>query len=163
MSAEVTTTPTCRSSPPAYPHSLGINPHRHHHHSARRAYVRLRRSSVTAVAATLSPPSSLPWWRCFLLPSVMAAWLAPIPARARRYTYVAQEVQSGRLATSPAGAMVMDYILNPLICTVWCAGQADPEIAPGRPGMGFGRSSSPSFFTFLNIRRRSRPQRASIR
>src|SRR5438876_770103 len=32
--------------------------------------------------------------------------------------------------------MVMDYIVNPLICTIWCAGQAH-EFAPGIPVWGW--------------------------
>jgi len=38
--------------------------------------------------------------------------------------------------TSLAGGMVMDYMLNPLICTIWCAQQAH-DFAPALPVWGW--------------------------
>jgi len=48
-------------------------------------------------------------------------------------------------------SMVMDYMLNPLICTIWCAQQA-MTFAPRPSCMGMAKFSSPAFFTLLNIR-----------
>jgi amino acid transporter len=46
--------------------------------------------------------------------------------------------------------MVMDYMLNPLICTVWCAGQAN-QFAPGVPSW-IWKIFFAVVFTLLNIR-----------
>jgi amino acid transporter len=45
--------------------------------------------------------------------------------------------------------MVMDYIVNPLICTIWCAGQAH-EFAPGLPVWGW-KIFFAVVFTLLNM------------
>jgi amino acid transporter len=45
--------------------------------------------------------------------------------------------------------MVMDYIVNPLICTIWCAGQAH-EFAPGLPIWGW-KIFFAVVFTVLNL------------
>src|SRR5437660_8358023 len=46
--------------------------------------------------------------------------------------------------------MVMDYMLNPLICTIWCAQQAH-DFAPGLPVWGW-QIFFAGIFTLLNIR-----------
>jgi amino acid transporter len=46
--------------------------------------------------------------------------------------------------------MVMDYMLNPLICTVWCAGQAH-VFAPGVP-IWLWKVFFAAVFTLLNVR-----------
>ena len=45
--------------------------------------------------------------------------------------------------------MVLDYIVNPLICTIWCAGQAH-EFAPGLPVWGW-KIFFAVVFTALNL------------
>ena len=42
-----------------------------------------------------------------------------------------------RLATSPGWSMVMDYMLNPMICIVWCSQQAN-VFAPRYPLLDLG-------------------------
>ena len=71
------------------------------------------------------------------------------PSAGSAFTYVAQEV------TPAAGyitgwSMVMDYMLNPLICTVWCAGAAH-QFAPGVPAWTW-KVFFAVVFTLLNIR-----------
>ena len=51
------------------------------------------------------------------------------PSAGSAFTYVAQEVNPA-VGFVTGWSMVMDYMLNPLICTVWCAGQAS-QFAPG--------------------------------
>src|SRR5271154_1258216 len=51
------------------------------------------------------------------------------PSAGSAYTYVAQEINPA-LGYVTGWSMVMDYMLNPLICTVWCAQQAH-QFAPG--------------------------------
>jgi putrescine importer len=71
------------------------------------------------------------------------------PSAGSAFTYVAQEVNPG-IGFITGWSMVMDYMLNPLICAVWCAGQAN-QFAPGVPTwiwkVFFG-----IVFTLLNIR-----------
>lgn len=71
------------------------------------------------------------------------------PSAGSAFAYVAQEV------TPAAGyitgwSMVMDYMLNPLICTVWCAGAAH-QFAPGVPAW-IWKIFFAVVFTLLNIR-----------
>ena len=47
-------------------------------------------------------------------------------------------------------SMVMDYMLNPLICTIWCAQQAH-DFAPHVPVWGW-KIFFATVFTLLNIR-----------
>jgi len=51
------------------------------------------------------------------------------PSAGSAFTYVAQEINP-TVGFVTGWSMVMDYMLNPLICTVWCAGQA-AQFAPG--------------------------------
>ena len=51
------------------------------------------------------------------------------PSAGSAFTYVAQEINPA-MGYVTGWSMVMDYMLNPLICTVWCAGQAS-QFAPG--------------------------------
>ena len=53
------------------------------------------------------------------------------PSAGSAFTYVAQEINP-TVGYVTGWSMVMDYMLNPLICTVWCAGQAS-QFAPGVP------------------------------
>ena len=71
------------------------------------------------------------------------------PSAGSAFTYVAQEVNP-TVGYITGWSMVMDYMLNPLICTVWCAGQAS-QFAPGVPAW-FWKIFFAIVFTSLNIR-----------
>ena len=71
------------------------------------------------------------------------------PSAGSAFTYVAQEIHPS-VGFVTGWSMVMDYMLNPLICTVWCAGQAH-EFAPGVPIWGW-KVFFAVVFTLLNIR-----------
>jgi putrescine importer len=71
------------------------------------------------------------------------------PSAGSAFTYVAQEINPA-VGFVTGWSMVMDYMLNPLICTVWCAGQAAqfaPGVAPWIWKIFFA-----VVFTLLNIR-----------
>jgi putrescine importer len=71
------------------------------------------------------------------------------PSAGSAYTYVGQEIHPG-LGYITGWAMVMDYILNPLICTVICS-KLTQNILPWAPywllAIGFATA-----FTLLNLR-----------
>jgi putrescine importer len=71
------------------------------------------------------------------------------PSAGSAFTYVAQEVNPA-VGYITGWSMVMDYMLNPLICTVWCAGQAN-QFAPGVPTW-IWKIFFAVVFTLLNIR-----------
>src|SRR5579864_8595565 len=71
------------------------------------------------------------------------------PSAGSAFTYVAQEFHPG-VGYVTGWSMVMDYMLNPLICTVWCAGQAH-DFAPGVPAW-IWKIFFVIVFTALNIR-----------
>src|SRR5579872_146457 len=71
------------------------------------------------------------------------------PSAGSAFTYVAQEINPA-LGFVTGWSMVMDYMLNPLICTVWCAGQA-AQFAPGIPVWAW-KIFFVVVFTLLNIR-----------
>lgn len=71
------------------------------------------------------------------------------PSAGSAFTYVAQEVNPA-VGYITGWSMVMDYMLNPLICTVWCAGQA-AQFAPGVPAW-IWKIFFAVVFTLLNIR-----------
>lgn len=71
------------------------------------------------------------------------------PSAGSAFTYVAQEI-SPSTGYITGWSMVMDYMLNPLICTVWCAGQAH-EFAPGVPTW-IWKIFFVVVFTLLNLR-----------
>jgi amino acid transporter len=70
------------------------------------------------------------------------------PSAGSAFTYVAQEVNPfwGYVT---GWSMVMDYMLNPLICTIWCAEQTH-QFAPGVPLWGW-KIFFALVFTLLNI------------
>jgi len=71
------------------------------------------------------------------------------PSAGSAFTYVSQEINPA-VGFITGWSMVMDYMLNPLICTVWCAGQAAqfaPGVAPWIWKIFFA-----IVFTLLNIR-----------
>ena len=71
------------------------------------------------------------------------------PSAGSAFTYVAQEVNPA-VGYITGWSMVMDYMLNPLICTVWCAGQAH-QFAPGVPAW-IWKIFFATMFTLLNVR-----------
>jgi len=71
------------------------------------------------------------------------------PSAGSAFTYVAQEIHPAAGYVT-GWSMVMDYMLNPLICTVWCAGQAH-DFAPGVPIWAW-KVFFAVVFTLLNIR-----------
>ena len=71
------------------------------------------------------------------------------PSAGSAFTYVAQEVNPAA-GYITGWSMVMDYMLNPLICTVWCAGAAH-QFAPGVPTW-IWKIFFVVVFTVLNIR-----------
>jgi putrescine importer len=70
------------------------------------------------------------------------------PSAGSAYTYVGQEIHSG-LGYLTGWAMVMDYILNPLICTILCA-KLTQNILPEMPYSILAILFA-GFFTLLNL------------
>src|SRR5438874_3631206 len=70
------------------------------------------------------------------------------PSAGSAFTYVGQEINPA-LGYVTGWSMVMDYMLNPLICTIWCAQQAH-DFAPGLPYWGWAIFFA-LVFTGLNI------------
>jgi amino acid transporter len=70
------------------------------------------------------------------------------PSAGSAFTYVAQEVNPA-VGYVTGWSMVMDYMLNPLICTIWCAEQTH-QFAPGIPLWGW-KVFFAIVFTLLNI------------
>jgi putrescine importer len=70
------------------------------------------------------------------------------PSAGSAFTSVAQEIHPSA-GYITGWSMVMDYIVNPLICTIWCAGQAH-EFAPGLPVWGW-KVFFAVVFTLLNL------------
>jgi len=70
------------------------------------------------------------------------------PSAGSAFTYVAQEINPA-VGYVTGWSMVMDYMLNPLICTIWCAQQAH-DFAPGIPAWGW-KIFFAGVFTLLNI------------
>ncbi len=71
------------------------------------------------------------------------------PSAGSAYTYVGQEMHSG-LGYVVGWGMVMDYILNPLICTAFCA-KAAMNIVPGLSYYAWILIFA-GFFTWTNLR-----------
>ena len=71
------------------------------------------------------------------------------PSAGSAFTYVAQEIHPS-IGYVTGWSMVMDYIVNPLVCVIWCAQQAH-EFAPGIPVWGW-KIIFALAFTLLNIR-----------
>lgn len=71
------------------------------------------------------------------------------PSAGSAYTYVGKEIHSG-LGFVTGWSMAMDYMLNPIICTIWCskaAGNIAPEVPYGVWAVFFAL-----LFTSLNLR-----------
>ena len=71
------------------------------------------------------------------------------PSAGSAFTYVAQEINPA-VGYITGWSMVMDYMLNPLICTIWCSQQAH-QFAPGVPVFAW-KIFFAGIFTLLNIR-----------
>src|ERR1700746_1215941 len=71
------------------------------------------------------------------------------PSAGSAYTYVGQEIHAG-LGYLTGWAMVMDYILNPLICTILCS-KLTQNILPGVPYWALAIFYAAAF-TALNLR-----------
>jgi putrescine importer len=71
------------------------------------------------------------------------------PSAGSAFTYVAREIHPAAGYVT-GWSMVMDYMLNPLICTIWCAQQAH-DFAPGVPAIVW-KIFFAGVFTLLNIR-----------
>jgi amino acid transporter len=71
------------------------------------------------------------------------------PSAGSAYTYVGKELHPG-LGFLTGWSMTMDYLLNPLICVIWCskaAGNIVPEVPYALWALGFA-----VLFTMLNLR-----------
>lgn len=70
------------------------------------------------------------------------------PSAGSAYTYVGREIHSG-LGFVTGWSMAMDYMLNPIICTIWCS-KAAMNIAPEIPYAGWAIFFA-VLFTVLNL------------
>jgi len=70
------------------------------------------------------------------------------PSAGSAFTYVGQEINPA-LGYVTGWSMVMDYMLNPMICTIWCSQQAH-VFAPAIPYGGWAVFFA-GIFTFLNV------------
>jgi amino acid transporter len=71
------------------------------------------------------------------------------PSAGSAYTYVGQELHSS-LGYATGWSMLMDYVLNPVICTIWCAKAAQNIVA--LPYVVWAAFFA-ALFTFMNLRR----------
>src|ERR1700761_9791836 len=72
------------------------------------------------------------------------------PSAGSAFTYVAQEIHPS-LGFITGWSMVMDYMLNPLICLIWCSGIA-AGFTGGRVHAWVWKIVFVAVFTLLNIR-----------
>lgn len=72
------------------------------------------------------------------------------PSAGSAYTYVGQEIHPA-LGYATGWSMLMDYVLNPVICTIWCS-KAALNILPMIPYALWALFFA-SLFTFMNLRR----------
>lgn len=72
------------------------------------------------------------------------------PSAGSAYTYVGQEIHPA-LGYATGWSMLMDYILNPLICVIWCS-KAAINIAPSIP-YAIWAIFFAGLFTWMNLRR----------
>src|SRR6266852_7214882 len=71
------------------------------------------------------------------------------PSAGSAFTYVAQEIHPS-IGYVTGWSMVLDYVVNPLVCVIWCSGQAH-EFAPAIPDWGW-KIIFAAAFTLLNLR-----------
>jgi amino acid transporter len=74
---------------------------------------------------------------------------AAYPSAGSAFTYVGQELHPG-LGYVTGWSMVMDYVLNPMICTIWCS-KAAMNFLPGTPYAAWVVFFA-VLFTVLNLR-----------
>ena len=72
------------------------------------------------------------------------------PSAGSAFTYVAQEIHPS-LGFITGWSMVMDYMLNPLICLIWCSGIA-AGFTGGRVQPWIWKIVFVAMFTLLNMR-----------
>ena len=72
------------------------------------------------------------------------------PSAGSAYTYVGQELHPA-LGYATGWSMLMDYVLNPVICTIWCAKAAQAEL--GMIPYPLWALFFAGLFTFMNLRR----------
>jgi len=72
------------------------------------------------------------------------------PSAGSAYTYVGQEIHPA-LGFLTGWSMLLDYVINPVICTIWCA-KAAGNFAPMIPEHIWDVVFA-ALFTFLNLRR----------
>ena len=92
-------------------------------------------------------------WRVWLVRTLCAATVTLAGCVAAEAATAGVTTAKGATPRELYGAgwsMVMDYMLNPLICTVWCAGRAN-QFAPGVPSW-IWKIFFVLVFTLLNIR-----------
>jgi putrescine importer len=70
------------------------------------------------------------------------------PSAGSAFTYVGQEINPA-LGYVTGWSMVMDYMLNPMICIIWCSQQAH-DFAPAIPYAGWAIFFA-GLFTWLNV------------
>src|SRR5438067_300254 len=71
------------------------------------------------------------------------------PSAGSAFTYVGQEINPA-LGYVTGWSMAMDYMLNPMICIIWCSQQSS-KFAPAIPYWGWAIFFA-GMFTFLNLR-----------
>lgn len=71
------------------------------------------------------------------------------PAAGSAYTYVGRELHPG-LGYLTGWSMLFDYVMNPLICVIWCS-KAAMNLLPGSP-FGVWAALFVVFFTGMNLR-----------
>ena len=71
------------------------------------------------------------------------------PSAGSAFTYVGQEINPA-LGYVTGWSMVMDYLLNPIICTIWCSQMAH-DFSPGMPYQAWLVFFA-TLFTLLNLR-----------
>src|SRR5437763_7279827 len=71
------------------------------------------------------------------------------PSAGSAFTYVGQEINPA-LGYVTGWSMAMDYMLNPMICIIWCSQQSS-KFAPAIPYWGWAIFFA-AMFTFLNLR-----------
>jgi putrescine importer len=76
------------------------------------------------------------------------------PSAGSAFTYVGQEINPG-LGYVTGWSMVMDYMLNPMICIIWCSQQAH-VFASAVPYWGWAVFFA-GIFTFSAVRRTMQP------
>ncbi|MBN7138557.1 amino acid transporter [Lysobacter enzymogenes] len=71
------------------------------------------------------------------------------PSAGSAFAYVSRAIHPA-FGWATGWSMLMDYVLNPVICTIWCAQQAF-QLAPAVP-LWLWKVGFAAFFTLLNIR-----------